>query len=128
MRALVVALRSSKVGLLLIVLFSLALVSCGGGGGGGGGAAAATLVTTDDLKFDPAQVTLAAGQPVTLALDNKGGALDHDLVIDALNVQVTVGAGQTAQAQLNAKKGTYDFYCSIPGHKEAGMVGKLVLK
>ncbi|MGI8484578.1 MAG: plastocyanin/azurin family copper-binding protein [Thermomicrobiales bacterium] len=29
---------------------------------------------------------------------------------------------------MNAKAGTYQYYCSVPGHKEAGMVGKLTVK
>ena len=29
---------------------------------------------------------------------------------------------------INAPAGEYEFYCNIPGHKEAGMVGKLTVQ
>jgi uncharacterized cupredoxin-like copper-binding protein len=38
----------------------------------------------------------------------------------------TVGKGK-AVAYVNLKKGTYNFYCSVPGHEDAGMRGKLVV-
>lgn len=38
----------------------------------------------------------------------------------------TIGKGK-AVAFVNLKKGTYNFYCSVPGHEDAGMKGKLVV-
>ena len=38
----------------------------------------------------------------------------------------TIGKGK-AVAYVNLKKGTYNFYCSVPGHEDAGMKGKLVV-
>ena len=32
-----------------------------------------------------------------------------------------------ASATLTLKKGTYTFYCSVPGHEAAGMKGKLTV-
>jgi plastocyanin len=36
--------------------------------------------------------------------------------------------GTTKTLSLNLKPGTYTFYCSVPGHRMAGMEGKLVVK
>jgi uncharacterized cupredoxin-like copper-binding protein len=36
--------------------------------------------------------------------------------------------GESETITINAAPGTYDFYCSTPGHKEAGMVGKLIVQ
>ena len=33
----------------------------------------------------------------------------------------------TTTAYLTLKKGTYNFYCSVPGHEDAGMKGKLIV-
>jgi len=37
-----------------------------------------------------------------------------------------IGKGTTT-AYLTLKKGTYNFYCSVPGHEDAGMKGKLIV-
>ena len=33
----------------------------------------------------------------------------------------------TTTAIITLKKGTYNFYCSVPGHEDAGMRGKLIV-
>ncbi len=38
----------------------------------------------------------------------------------------TIGKQQTV-AYLTLKNGTYNFYCSVPGHEDAGMKGKLIV-
>ena len=39
----------------------------------------------------------------------------------------TIEAGDTATLKVDLKPGTYDVYCSIPGHKQAGMDVKLTV-
>ncbi|MGZ4734143.1 MAG: plastocyanin/azurin family copper-binding protein [Acidimicrobiia bacterium] len=53
----------------------------------------------------------------------------HDLVIRGVpGFQVEVsGEGDTASSKVELKKGKYEFYCSIPGHEEAGMKGTLTV-
>jgi uncharacterized cupredoxin-like copper-binding protein len=64
---------------------------------------------------------------VTLVLDNKG-LVEHDLHVDALNIQVHAMAGQSAKVTVTADKaGNYDVDCTVPGHKEAGMKGAMVV-
>ncbi len=36
--------------------------------------------------------------------------------------------GQSTTAEFTVKPGTYTFYCSLPGHEEAGMKGTLTVK
>ena len=89
--------------------------------------AADVTVTAKEFSFDPDALDLTAGSGATVELVNSG-AVEHDLTIDALNVTIYAGAGQTASATLPAlEPGTYEFYCSIPGHREAGMVGELTV-
>ena len=38
----------------------------------------------------------------------------------------TVGKQQTI-AYVTLKRGTYNFYCSVPGHEDAGMKGRLIV-
>ena len=90
-------------------------------------AEADVTVTAKEFTFDPEAFDLTAGSDATVELVN-GGTVEHDLTIDALNVTIYAGAGQTASATLPAlEPGTYEFYCSIPGHREAGMVGELTV-
>jgi nitrite reductase (NO-forming) len=65
---------------------------------------------------------------VTVNLVNKGAAV-HTFDIDALNVHSgEYTSGQTGSVTINAPPGEYEYYCAVPGHKQAGMVGKLIVK
>ncbi|MBI4492948.1 MAG: multicopper oxidase domain-containing protein [Chloroflexi bacterium] len=80
-----------------------------------------------EWKFDRSTFQLPAGRPVTLVLENTGH-LEHDLNVAALGVHLVVQPGQAAQQTLNLERaGTYEFECSLPGHKEAGMKGTLTV-
>lgn len=70
------------------------------------------------------------GDKVTIHVIN-GDPVAHDLTIDAYGM--TTGelslAGQEGMIQFTATQpGTFEYYCSIPGHKQAGMSGKLVVE
>lgn len=88
-----------------------------------------TLIAKD-IAYDPKEITIQASDlPVTIILDNTGAA-EHNFVIDSLDIEVTAAPGTSAEIVIPAgtAAGTYEFYCSIPGHKEAGMVGTLVVQ
>jgi len=86
-------------------------------------------VTVDsfDIYFEPKEVTIPADTDVTFILPNKGVTL-HDFTIDALNVDVDIEPGATEETVINAPAGEYEFYCNVPGHKAAGMVGTLTVE
>ncbi len=80
-----------------------------------------------DFGFRPVEIRVKAGQAVNLVLANRGVVV-HDLTIPALRFQAVAQPGQQSTAGLRAPApGTYEFYCSVPGHREAGMVGRLVV-
>jgi manganese oxidase len=80
-----------------------------------------------EWSFEPNQLQLPVGRPVTLVLDNTG-QIDHDVSIPALGVQLKAKAGTTASQTLTpTNEGTFDFLCSLPGHKESGMQGHVVV-
>lgn len=84
-------------------------------------------MTLVDFAFRPASIRVKAGDPVNLRLVNSG-RITHDLYVPALGFQVTVAPGQEVVAELPAAPpGTYEFYCTLPGHREAGMRGTLVV-
>jgi len=92
-----------------------------------GGDAAAQTVTAVDIAFQPKELTIPAGSDVPITLTNTGAA-PHNFAIDALKISVDLAPGATEQTTINAPAGTYDYYCNVPGHKEAGMVDKLTVK
>lgn len=110
-----------------------ALTACGGGGTTTSSAPAAgvadieTTVTATEFKFDPGELDLEAGATITVELVN-GGTVEHDFTIDDLDVKIYAGVGETASDTVGpVEPGTYEYYCSIPGHREAGMVGELTV-
>jgi uncharacterized cupredoxin-like copper-binding protein len=79
-------------------------------------------VRESEFKIQLPKTTLAAGT-YTFAVSNTG-KLPHDLVVsgpDGKKGTSTISAGSSATLTVVLKKGSYDFYCSIPGHKQAGM-------
>jgi uncharacterized cupredoxin-like copper-binding protein len=94
------------------------------------GATTAAAMTVDvvahDIFFEPKEVTIPVNTDVTFNLPNEGAA-PHNFSIDALNIDVDLPVGATEQVVINAPAGEYEFYCNVPGHKEAGMVGTLIV-
>ena len=80
-------------------------------------------VAESEFKIELPSTSLTPGR-YTFDLTNKGQA-GHDLVVDGPGVSdektPVIGSGKTAKLTVNLKSGTYDFYCSVPGHKQAGM-------
>lgn len=104
-----------------------ALAACGGGATPAPAAVEVTLTATE-FAYDPSAVEVAAGSEVKFTLANKG-TLEHDITIDALSYVLYAGVGESPSSMTPAlAAGTYEFHCSIPGHKEAGMVGTLTVK
>jgi uncharacterized cupredoxin-like copper-binding protein len=82
-----------------------------------------------DLAFDQTSVEAKAG-PVEIKLDNRS-EVAHDVTIAQGTEQLgktEIIAASIALTDLTLKPGEYVFYCSVPGHREAGMQGKLTVK
>jgi len=69
------------------------------------------------------------GDHVTLVVVN-GEAAQHDLHLDGYSLQThwLTGVGQSDQLVFQASlKGSFDYYCTFPGHRESGMEGLFVV-
>lgn len=112
---------------------ALTLAACGGGddGGGGdgddGGGATTLTVSASEFAFDPASLSAPADSEVTVTVENVG-TVEHDLTIDEANLKVATPVTETASGTFTLPAGSYTFYCSVPGHKEAGMEGTLTVE
>jgi uncharacterized cupredoxin-like copper-binding protein len=101
------------------------------------------VIQTDDFAFSPNLITVKTGEKVTLVLDNVDN-IEHDLEIIGLDVEIVdtenehhhdqtenmihihsqPGSKQTITFKPT-KPGTYQYVCTIPGHKESGMIGTM---
>ena len=84
-------------------------------------------VTSGDIFFDPKTLTVPANEEVTISLPNKG-AIAHNFSIDALKIDTDLPVGATEEATFTAAPGSYKYYCNVPGHEAAGMVGTLTVQ
>lgn len=109
------------------------LSACGAGHGGHGAnspvaaGAREIEVTAAGLSFTPDELHAAAGEDIAIVLSSEDGL--HDFTIDDLDAHVAVGAGDTDRGGFRATEaGRYEFYCSVPGHRDGGMQGVLVVE
>ena len=85
-------------------------------------------ITTPGFNFDPKEIRVKAGTNTTLRFDTTGRR-PHSFDVDELDVHVPAAPGQQAAVVLKpTMPGLYTFYCGIPGHREAGMQGTLVVE
>ena len=85
-------------------------------------------VQNKGLSFDKAEITVKEGDTVKLTFKVTQGR--HNWTLDEFNAKTEViGAGEEETVEFVAdKKGEYEYYCSVPGHRQAGMKGMLIVE
>jgi uncharacterized cupredoxin-like copper-binding protein len=126
--------RSLRVATAVAALI-VVLAACGGGSGGGGSSSPpASSGKEIDVTLKDFSITLAGGSTVqpgtyTFVVTNQGPS-DHTLTVNGPGVSdqatSTFGKG-TKNLTVTLKSGSYDLFCSVPGHKAAGMDTKLTV-
>ena len=92
------------------------------------GVATTVSVEARDLSFTPKALEVAANQQFELVMHN-AGVIVHNVTIDAPGVQLVVSPRQTGTTVVEGlAPGTYPFYCSVSGHRQAGMEGTLTVR
>ncbi len=85
------------------------------------------FITATEFEFSPNSIQVQAGQKVSLTLQNTGG-VEHDVTIPSLGFSLLARAGQTVTGEFGSDKpGVVDFFCAVPGHRDAGMKGTLTV-
>ena len=83
-------------------------------------AAATVPVSEKEFKITLASTALKAGD-ITFVAKNDG-KIPHDLAIKGTSDKTKlIQPGGTAELKVTLKAGTYELYCSVPGHEAAGM-------
>lgn len=84
-------------------------------------------VTAVDIAFEQETLEFPADTDVTIVLTNDG-MLQHDLVIEDTDFKTELlDSGDSAELVVNLPAGEYTYYCSVAGHREAGMTGTLTV-
>ncbi|MGH9042522.1 MAG: cupredoxin domain-containing protein [Acidimicrobiia bacterium] len=82
-------------------------------------------VEVKQFTFIPSEITASAGE-VIFSVKNTG-TLEHNLTIDEPEFSLSVFPGKTRSRKVELEAGTYDIYCSVTGHRLAGMEGELTV-
>jgi plastocyanin len=84
-------------------------------------------VGASSFAFDPDEIEVTVSEDVAIVLTSTD--ILHDFTIDDLDAHVAAAAGETATGGLRADEpGSYTFYCTVQGHRSAGMEGTLVVE
>lgn len=84
-------------------------------------------IAITNFRFDQSEIRARAGEVIALRLDNHD-TTPHSFDVDALNVHVPLSGAKSGLALFKpSKPGTYAIYCSVPGHREQGMVATLIV-
>ena len=113
-------------GAVLIGVAVLALAGCGGQATGG----REIQITAKEFSFEPDVITVRPGERVRFVIVNRG-TTDHEFESDEAKIEeITIPAGKQRILTWTAstQPGEFGFVCDAPGHKEAGMLGKIVVQ
>jgi plastocyanin len=128
--------RTSRWTAALLAAGLLGLAGCGGDDAAPEAAPAAadeasassdsvTVVATE-FAFDPVDFSIPADTDVAVTLEN-AGVVEHDIQIDDPDVHIHAEPTETITETVNLPAGTYEYYCSVPGHRSSGMEGTLTV-
>jgi uncharacterized cupredoxin-like copper-binding protein len=122
------------------IAISILLASCGG-------TSTPTTeidVTLTDFQFSPSSFRVPAGKEITLNANNSGAVIHNFMIMnlgqtagpeigdeDLSNVywklEIPPGGDSSTTFTAPEEPGDYEVVCSIAGHIQAGMVGKLTV-
>ena len=78
------------------------------------------------------QYSAAVGSPGQVEIESQNkSSIDHDIALEGNGVNEAgevVKNGGVSKISVSLKPGTYTFFCSVPGHRQGGMQGKLTVK
>ncbi len=72
-------------------------------------------------------VAQAMAGPIEIQMPNES-TTDHNLLVEGTDLETPIVTEGVAKASGSIDAGQYVFFCSVPGHREAGMEGKLTVK
>jgi nitrite reductase (NO-forming) len=97
-------------------------------GAGGGGAAAPLVFDVEIGEFyvTPSAIEVPAGTEVVVRVTN-AGTIPHDLKLGGVTGTPMIDPGDSVEASLGVVDASTEAWCTVPGHKEAGMVVRITV-
>lgn len=94
----------------------------------GQGEAKQFTVLSKGLNFTPSEIKIKKGDKVKITYKNT--LEKHNFTLDEFNVKTKLlGIGEQDSVEFSADKtGEFEYFCSVPGHRQAGMKGKLIVE
>ncbi|MFD7406805.1 cupredoxin domain-containing protein [Streptomyces sp. NPDC059866] len=97
-----------------------------GTAGAGAGTTRTVAVTLADMRIRPARIEVAAGTSIRLEVTNTD-AQRHDLKVEDGPATPMLAKGQTRVLDLGQVTRSREAWCTLPGHKAAGMTMDIVV-
>jgi nitrite reductase (NO-forming) len=93
----------------------------------GDGPTVSGILTADKNAFVESNLVVRDGDVLGLFVINKDG-IGHSFDIDSLDIHVQLPPHSTTAVAIKPTgSGTLEFFCGVPGHREAGMVGSITV-
>ena len=108
---------------MALVIIAVGFAVGGGDGGDGGGSGAPVPVQLSEFAISGSLETAPGG---SLAVSNDGTQV-HNLTIEGDGATADLASGESEDLTVDVPAGEYVVYCSIPGHREAGMEATLTV-
>jgi uncharacterized cupredoxin-like copper-binding protein len=112
-----------------------AAAGCGGGSGGSSPPAGGTVVKLTEYEFEPSHLTVKSGSHITV---ENVGQIAHNLTIEQgpnprkqskrLAGTSSFLPGRSERLAIDLAPGKYVLACTVPGHRELGMIGRLTVR
>lgn len=89
------------------------------------------LIKAKEFAYEPKEVTVQPGR-VVFVVKNEG-LIEHNSVIETPDRRkvaeiANLKPGETDELETQLRAGTYTIVCTLPGHRDAGMIAKLTVK
>ena len=142
--------RFTGAGMALFSVLSISMSACSSGAPSTSSQEVQEIVVkVSEFAFEPAEIEVKVGRPVRIVVENDGTLLHdfssddakaeitksegaehaaHDATPSSAALHVAAETGQQATLEFTPTEvGTYTFYCSVEGHRQSGMAGKLIV-
>ena len=125
--------RPARLAVVLLAALALIATACGAdendGPSAGGASATGESMTVDvvagDLFFEPSSVEVPAGTELIINLTNEG-EVPHD-ISDGTNGTALIDPGESESVDLGVMSESTVAWCTVPGHREAGMELEIIV-
>lgn len=82
-------------------------------------------IMANEFAYTPNHIQIRSNEQIQVTLQNTG-AIEHDFIVQGTDIHIHIQPGEQSSNILQlTRPGLYQAYCSIPGHREAGMTFQL---